>query len=60
MSPDIGGNMNNKILRFLILGLLVFQCGCALEDYHQGSQDYSGLRYSQDESPGASYGSSPG
>ena len=30
--------MTNKILWFLILGLIVFQSGCALEKYHQGSE----------------------
>jgi hypothetical protein len=35
ISPDIGRNMTNKILRFLILGLLAFPGGCALEKYHQ-------------------------
>ena len=60
-SPDIGSNMTNKILWFLILGLMVFQSGCALEKYHQGSEDYSRLRYSQDEARfGPQSGPSPG
>jgi hypothetical protein len=61
ISPDIGRNMTNKILRFQILGLIVFQSGCALEKYHQGSEDYSMLRYSQDEvRSGTQSGPSPG
>lgn len=59
-SPDIGRNMNNKVPWFLILGLIVFQSGCALEKYHQGSEDYSMLRYSQDDArPGPQSGPSP-
>ena len=60
-SPGIGRNMNHKILWFLILGLMVFQGGCALEKYHQGSEDYSRLRYSQDDDrSGTQSGPSPG
>jgi hypothetical protein len=46
-SPGIGRKMINKILWFLILGLMVLQSGCALENYPQGSGDYSSLKYSQ-------------
>ncbi len=60
-TPDIGRNMHNKIIWFLILGLMVLQSGCALEKYRQGSEDYSSLRYSQDEArSGTQSGPAPG
>ena len=60
-SPDLGGNMTKKFLWVLVLILIGFQSGCAVEKYPQVSTDYSGLRYAHEDSrSGPQFGPSPG
>jgi hypothetical protein len=58
---DFGRDMTRKCLWVLILVLIGFQSGCALEKYLQISADHTGTKYSRDDSlSGPPFSPAPG